>query len=140
MDKLSISKGIARFSSEGWRVRVFRAAQGARLTRDIAPEMSHAGLFLPFGAEDFLPAIIDRSLPIFGLAPELPGHPLGAIFLTVSDDHLSLKELAYLRLSLFGRLPPVDELKASPELKELDRHFKQVLADMWHAPAPAQVG
>jgi hypothetical protein len=138
MDKLCIARGITRYSSLGWEVRLFRFDPGHAPDRSIAPELRHAGLFLGFGQCLQMPQVIPRQIPLFGEEFAFPSNTLsGAIFMTAARDTLCLPDYEYLAVTLFGVTSGSSKLTPGSEAVRLEDGFKQVLADAYHLPVAA---
>jgi hypothetical protein len=132
MDVFPICRGINRYSSENWEVRIFLASPDASLNRDTAPELMHAGLYLPFGCSRKTPVIIDRHMPLFGAASDIPSNQgSGSMFLTSSFDDFDIPDLEYLRKSIFEGETPL----FSPRLNASVSLFKAVMKDAFHSAA-----
>jgi hypothetical protein len=138
MDKLRIHRGLTRYSSPGWEVRLFRFDPGVPIGRDAAPELGHAGLFLGFGLGSHQPIVIPRQIPLFGeIAPFPDAAGAGAIFMTTAKDSLEVSDLKAISEDLFGagRHRAVTEI--SEKALKLEEMFRQVLADAYHIPRAA---
>lgn len=131
MDILSISPGVSRYSSEGWDVRIFIAKEGAAFTRDLAPELNHAGLLLIFGSGQSRPDIFDANMPLFGENTSFPKDILsGAMFMTASQDDLKRHELEEISRLIFEHKRAAEDIP--PRLKRSADLFRSVLSDAFH--------
>lgn len=138
MDKLRIHRGLTRYSSPGWEVRLFRFAPDVTPTREAAPELRHAGLFLAFGVGLNRPVVLPRQIPLFGEVASFPqGGCSGAIFLTTAHDTLQIDDLNGLSECLFGLGRSKTKIALSANAQKLEEMFRQVLADAYHVPAAA---
>lgn len=138
MDKLHIARGIVRYSSLGWEVRLFRFDCGHEPERSAAPELRHAGLFLGFGQGFGRPQVIPRQIPLFGEKIGFPHSMLsGAIFMTAARDTLCMKDYEYLSGRLFGAPECITEYIPGTEAVRLENSFKQVMSDAYHITAAA---
>jgi hypothetical protein len=138
MDKLVIKRGLTRYSSPDWAVRLFLAAPGHVLSRSSAPELLHGGIFLPFGTKAAGPTIVGRHLPLFGEVCDLPHAPAGALFLTASHDELEVSDYHGISTRLFGTCETdcggISTIHKAPCCEEA---FRAVMADAFHGEARA---
>lgn len=135
MDKLTIHRGLTRYSSEGWKVRLFVSASGCRMRRLDAPETRHSGLFLPLGAGS-APQVIDRYMPLFGDEMEFPDTSSGgALFLTTSEDDLDRDDLLSLSSRVFGAPLRAPAAPNDARVAECERMFLAVMRDAYHQAA-----
>ena len=136
MDVLTIRRGITRYSSDEWSVRMFVAARGHDLRRDLAPELKHAGLLLPFGIGLAAPVLIDRYMPLFEDGGELPEtRKQGGLFMTSADDSFSTADLETISKLIYGGLDV-----APSRLQEAADRFTNVLADAYHSDGKRKAG
>jgi len=131
MDKLRIFAGLHRYSSEGWDVRMFVADRGVGMDRDLAPELSHAGLLLAFGSGSERPLVVSRHMPLFGEEVPFPDISSGGgLFMTAAEDDLELEDLDILSTLIFAE--DTRTATASPRIHRAADLFRQVLADAFH--------
>lgn len=128
MDSITISSGLKKFSSDDWQARLFLVKQGYSMTRDMAPELKHAGLYAPLGFTKRTPAPMPRHMPLFGeVNPFEDTRPTGALFLTTSKDSLSLNEISMLSDLIF-ETSLWKCFKALPHhVLEMESHFRSLI-------------
>jgi hypothetical protein len=128
MDSISILPGLKKYSSDNWTARLFVVKPGYAMTRDMAPELSHAGLFS--ARTDHLSALqpYPRNMPLFGEV-----HPFddtrrnGGVFLTPSRDDYSFEEMALLSDLVSGSSTWMHLKQRSVHLREMERHFRSLI-------------
>lgn len=131
MDVLTIRRGLVRHSSPDWQVRLFLSAPGVVPDPADAPELRHAGLYLPFGRGLSAPVVLERDLPLFGEGRVFPATDRdGSIFLTSATDAFDRHDLEVLCRRLF-EAPPA-RLTGSAALEASVSLFHEVLADAFH--------
>lgn len=128
MDSISIRPGLRKFSSDNWAARLFILRPGYVMTRDMAPELKHLGLYASL-AEDPRPAPMPRHMPLFGADhPFETSQASGAMFLTSSRDDLTLNEVALLSDLIFGTSIWKSFVDLPDRIIEMEHHFRSLMA------------
>lgn len=128
MDSTTISSGLKKFSSDDWQARLFLVKPGHSMTREMAPELRHAGLYAPLGLAGSAPAPMPRHMPLFGeVHPFEDTRPTGAMFLTTSKDNLTLNEISMLSDLIFETSLWKCFKNFPQRVQEMEGHFRSLI-------------
>lgn len=128
MDSMTISAGLKKFSSDEWQARLFLVQPGHVMTRDMAPELKHVGLYAPLDLARGAPEPMPRHMPLFGETHHFEDtRPSGAMFLTTSKDDLTLNEISMLSDLIFETSLWKGFKMLPRRILEMEKHFRSLI-------------